>query len=123
MRVWGTRKRTSQFPRGLIEAHAWPGPWDWAEVHAIYCQRLGSDEPDRPPRPQLVERGRTLRHRRFGVGIVQEVLNDPAGGAAVRIDFGPRYGTHCIALDAGHLRPVSFVPRGGTFRWAIARGE
>lgn len=119
LRVWGT----SQFPQGLIEAHAWPGPRDWAEVHEMFCQRLEPGEPDRPPGPQPVRAGRTLRHRRFGIGIVLEVLPGPSGKTTVRIDFGPRHGTHCIALGAGHLRPVSYVPRAGNFWWAVGRDE
>lgn len=87
----------------------------------MFCQRLERGEPDRPPLSQQVQVGRSLRHRRFGFGLVVEVLNHAGESSAVRIDFGPRHGTQCIALDRGLLRPASWVPRGGGFHWFIGR--
>lgn len=109
----------SRFPQALIEAHTWPGPREWIEAHEMFCRRLDPGEPDPPPRRQEVSVGRSLRHRIFGWGIVRDVLDEPNGRAAMEIAFAPRFGVRFVPLDAGLLRPMPLVARGGAFRWFV----
>lgn len=101
--VHEVRPRDTGMPEALVSYGWLPDVREWIVLPHVEPMLAG--EPDRPSEGlQHVEAGQSVRHGKFGEGMVRGLYAREGGAPGAAIEFGTPFGERKIALGGGYLR-------------------